>query len=266
MHNEQLHRDAYRHQGYRYNREVMTPDGSGLLGGGCMSSSARHLIATALGYPQFSMTDFAERANLFGLSFTDLGFAERIAYATIPVVVASMLGNFTVEISTTTESLELDRTSTSYYGRENYNTYSHLPSLPNLHACFDDVQPNQVKKIVSTLLRDGMALPLIKPNTLFNSQNHNTEQFLHAVVLTGYDSLRNMVDVVDPNPGFSEMPNFHIQKKVEKLAIAAGKITSFQNVQHVAAKWHPKGSVIYQVKLEELEKAMRGVITTVIPN
>lgn len=252
----------YYQQGYNYIDTV--PNSETKLGGGCQASSLLIGLRLMSGNPNLTMGDVSAKAIEEGLIFYDLGCADRISYASIPVISSSMLVGHNVRLSIETPLEKITEESTNEFGREANRIYLNIPKRENLSAVYGVDKSHQVENMLEVLSNDGIAIPLVHPNTLHESTNPDTQGFLHAIVLTGYNKNNQTVSVIDPNPGFSSVPNFAIRKNEGRLKIPSNRIHSIEMANRVANKYHPQGSVVYDVSVNLLENALRGVSTTIL--
>lgn len=256
--------DFYYQQGYNY--ADFDPSGKFKLGGGCQASSLLMAIRLVTTNQEWSMDDVSKAAVESGLVFNDPKYANRISYVAIPVVAAKLLPNFEVNLSLASNQEDISVSdNSSFYSQESNSTYLNMPNISNLKTTFGMSSKVQTENIRDALIAGGIAVPLVHPNTLFNSDNPETQGFLHAMVLYGYDENTDKVRVLDPSPGFSRMRGFSKQKAEGRLRIVANKIHPFERVNMIASKHHPMGRVDYEVPLSLLEQSLRYVSTTIVP-
>lgn len=249
-------------QGYNYVDSV--PSGEVKMGGGCQASSLLMSIRLATENPDWSMDAIEAKAKELDLIFYDRGYADRISYVSIPIIAASLLPNFKVSTQVEIAKENIKEESTNIFGREFNKRYLNMPSLGNLTTEYGVKKYDQVKNMIDVLKSGGLVIPLVHPNTLFETDNPNTKDFLHAIVLTGFNDERQTISVIDPNPGFSSIPDFARRKNEGKLKIPSDRIHSIENANRVASKHHPKKSVIYEITPLLLEQSLRSVHTTII--
>ena len=261
MYSKEFLGQVFYQQGYNY-RELV-PTGETKLGGGCQASSLLMGIRLMSGNTNLSMDLVAERAKELELVFFDRGFADRLSYVAIPLVAASLLPEHLVTTMHAKAQENIGDESANVFGRETNKRYGNMHTTSNLVPIFSVNPYYQVRKMVSVVEKGGIAIPLVHPNTLFQNDNPDTQGFLHAVVLTNFDSATQTFSVIDANPGFSSIPNFSRRKEEGKIKIPSDRIHTLEMADRVASRFHPKKSVIYEVSASQLEKALRTVSTTI---
>jgi hypothetical protein len=254
----------YYQQGFNYADSV--PDDNTKFGGGCQASSLLIGVRLMSGNPHLTMSNIFDEANKMGLVHYDLGFADRISYGAIALIASSLLKDCKVTIFLETPLEEITEESTNVFGRESNKIFLNIPNMSsrkNLSIEYGVNKKTQVEQISKVLGGDGIAIPLIHPNTLHQSTNPDTDCFKHAIVLTGFNRKNQTISVIDPNPGFTGIPNFASRKDKGTLKIPSNRVHSIEMANRIASKYHPRGSVIYEIDIELLEKSLRGVSTTI---
>lgn len=254
--------NCYYQQGYNYVDSV--PSGEVKMGGGCQASSLLMSIRLATENPDWSMDAIQAKAEELGLVFYDRGYADRISYVSIPIIAASLLPGFKVHTQVEIAKENITEESTSIFGREFNKRYLNMPPFENLTTEYGIEKCDQVKNMISVLKNGGLAIPLVHPNTLFETNNPDTKNLLHAIVLIGFNIERQTISVIDPNPGFSNVPEFARRRNEGKLKIPSDRIHSIEKANKVAGKYHPKKSVVYEITPLLLEQSLINVHTTIL--
>jgi hypothetical protein len=181
----------------------------------------------------------------------------------IPIISAELLPDCKVNLQIEARQENIKPEGTNVFGRECNQYYAQMPTLPNLNTNYGINPGTQTERIIEVLKNGGIAVPLVHPNTLYEDDNPSTKDFLHAVVLTGFNEETQTISVMDPGPGFSRIPEFTRRKIEGKVRIPSNRIRTIENADKIASKYHPKKSVLYEVTPQILAQSLRFVSTTI---
>lgn len=254
----------YYQQGYNY--RDWTPDHSVKLGGGCQASAL--LIAMRLMEDNIALTmDNVEiAANRLGLAFLDKEYATRISYASIPIIAAFNLPRHSVKFYNKKSLQDIEGFgNTTFFGNEANRVYLNMPRISNLESNFGVTLPDQIENMKRVLQSGGVAIPLVHGNTLYDSKDHATAKMFHAIVLGSYNAASDTVRIVDPSPGFSHIPSFEKLRDEGKLRIRANSVRRLSSIKAIAKKFHPLGSIDYELPMSKVTNSLRVVSTTIEP-
>lgn len=254
----------YYQQGYNY--KDWAPDNSVKLGGGCQASSLLIAMRLMENNSELSMDNVQIAANRLGLAFQDRDYATRISYASIPIIAAFNLPRHRVKFfnSKTLQEIESYGNST-FYGNEANRLYLNMPRITNLESNFGVSLADQIGNMRHVLQSGGVVIPLVHGNTLYDSNDHATEKMLHAIVVGSYNEEADTVRIIDPSPGFSHVPSFESRRDEGTFKIRANSVRRFTSIEAIAKKFHPLGSIDYELPISKVHNALRSVSTTIEP-
>ncbi len=252
--------DMYYRQGYNYAK--LTPDGTQKVGGNCQTAALIIGIRMITGESSLSVNRAIEWIKECNHVVLDEGFSPRIVYPTISYVIASQIPTVKVELTIKPSRSELEKAlPDNYYWKISNAHYLNPPKLRNLIISYGNYETTTYQKIIDTISKGGISIPLLHTNTLHGINDSSSDSLLHAVIVTKSINT-GQVKIIDPEPGiyYKEMKN----KKGEPTFKVKPNTMSFSEADSFAKKYHPRKTVVYEIDIETFRNALRGYSTNII--
>ncbi len=251
----------YFQQGYNYSE--YSPDGKTPLGGGCQASSLLIALRIVNNNPSISMSAIEQEAKQLGLSFFDPIYSTRISYVAVPIIAASLLKQSKVNLFLSSTRKELDETKPeTFFHIEAIKFYTNPPKLKNLKILMGVNDSSQLNEIKICLEQEGLVIPLVNTNIIQGSEDLETENFMHAVIIDRFEKDKGF-HIIDPSPGFTHLPEFKEERAQGTFKVQANTMNA-QEAKEFAKEYHPRKDIEYSVDERTLLSSLRGAITTII--